>query len=97
VNWWPWLLLLIAVISTIVLYFRMDSYRRQVHAEEALPQHDVDTLQRRLENLSDRKEDYWILCNRLARSSQSWHRRALADTIDDLEKGTVPGRPGFAK
>lgn len=91
VNWWPWLLFLVAVIIAVVLYFRMDFYRRQVHAEEALPQHDVDTLQRRLDHLPDRKEDYQILCYRLARGSQSG-RRALADAIDalDLERRTVP-------
>lgn len=83
-NWWPWILLLITLIAAVVLYYRMDSYRKRVHDEESLPQHDLDNLQRRLDHLPDRTNDYQLLCYRLARGAQS-RRRALADELDELE------------
>jgi len=93
-GWLPWLLFLAAAISAGVLYYRMDYYRGQVHAEESLPHHDLDILQRRLDHLPDRKDDYRILCYRLARGSQSG-RRALADELDQLdgERHPVPEHP----
>ena len=95
-NWWPWLLLLVAAITAVVLYYRMDFYRRQVHAEEALPQHDADTLRRRLDHLPEKREDYRILCYRLALGLPS-ERRALGNRIDelDLERRPVPEHPDF--
>jgi hypothetical protein len=74
----------VAGISAVVLYYRMDSYRKRVQAEESLPQHDVDNLQSRLDRLPDRKDDYRVLCYRLARGSQSG-RRALSDALDVLD------------
>lgn len=94
-GWLPWLLLLAALISAVVLYYRMDFYRRRVHAEESLPHQDPDTLQRRLDHLPDKKDDYRILCYRLARGSQSG-QRALASELGqlDLERHTAPEHPG---
>jgi hypothetical protein len=83
-NWWPWILLLITLIGAAVLYYRMDSYRKRVHDEESLPQHDLDDLQRRLDHLPDRTNDYQLLCYRLARGAQSG-RRAVAYELDELE------------
>lgn len=83
-NWWPWVLLLIALIVAAVLYYRMDSYRKRVQDEESLPQHDLHNLQRRLDRLPDRTNDYQLLCYRLARGAQSG-RRALAYELDELE------------
>jgi hypothetical protein len=83
-NWWPWLLFVVAGIISIALYYRMDSYRKRVLAEESLPQHGVDNLQGRLDHLPDRKDDYRVLCYRLARGSQSG-RRALSDALDALD------------
>lgn len=83
-NWWPWLLFVVAGIIAVALYYRMDLYRKRVLAGESLPQHDVDNLQGRLDHLPDRKDDYRVLCYRLARGSQSG-RRALSDALDVLD------------
>ena len=83
-NWWPWILFFLAAIIAVALYYRMDFYRKRVHAEGSLPQHDVDSLQGRLDHLPDKNHDYRTLCYRLALGPQSG-RRALSDTLDKLD------------